>query len=98
MLNRAYNVTKTEHPLSAFDRLDCFKLFVFDTGLLKHMAGIANSAILLKTDYQFKGPLTENCVLQQLGGQFEIEPRYCADKTNKVFRSALITQTKRFSK
>lgn len=84
MLNRIYNVTKTQHPLSAFDRLDCFKLFVFDTGLLKHMAGIDNSAILLKTDYQFKGPLTENYVLQQLRGQFEVEPRYYADKTGEI--------------
>ena len=69
MLNRVYNVSKMEHPLAAFDKLDQFKLFVFDTGLLKHMAGIDNSAILLKTDYQFKGPLTENYVLQQLRGR-----------------------------
>ena len=48
MLNRIYNVSKMEHPLSAFDKLDQFKLFLFDTGLLKHMAGIDNSAILLK--------------------------------------------------
>lgn len=84
MLNRLYNITKPEHPLSAFDRLDCFKLFVFDTGLLKHMAGIDNSAILLKTDYQFKGPLTENYVLQQLHGLFDVEPRYYADKTGEI--------------
>ena len=84
MLNRVYNVSKMEHPLSAFDKLDQFKLFVFDTGLLKHMAGIDNSAILLKTDYQFKGPLTENYVLQQLRGQFEVEPHYFADKNNEI--------------
>ena len=84
MLNRVYNVSKTEHPLSAFDKLDQFKLFLFDTGLLKHMAGIDNSAILLKTDYQFKGPLTENYVLQQLRGQFEVEPRYYSDKNSEI--------------
>lgn len=84
MLNRLYNVSKMEHPLSAFDKLDQFKLFVFDTGLLKYMAGIDNSAILLKTDYQFKGPLTENYVLQQLRGQFEVEPRYFSDKTCEI--------------
>lgn len=39
MLNRVYNVSKLEHPLSAFDKMDQFKLFVFDTGLLKHMVG-----------------------------------------------------------
>lgn len=84
MLNRVYNVSKTEHPLSAFDRLDQFKLFIFDTGLLKHMAGIDNSAILLKADYQFKGPLTENYVLQQLRGQFDIEPRYYSNKDGEI--------------
>lgn len=84
MLNRIYNVSKMEHPLAAFDRLDCFKLFVFDTGLLKHMAGIDNSAILLKADYQFKGQLTENFVLQQLKGQFALAPRYFADKKGEI--------------
>ena len=84
MLNRVYNVSKMEHPLAAFDKLDQFKLFVFDTGLLKHMAGIDNSAILLKSDYQFKGPLTENFVLQQLRGQFQVEPRYFSDKNGEI--------------
>lgn len=84
MLNRVYNVSKMEHPLSAFDKLDQFKLFVFDTGLLKQMAGVDNSAILLKTNYQFKGPLTENYVLQQLKGQFEVEPRYYSDKSGEI--------------
>lgn len=84
MLNRVYNVSKMEHPLSAFDKLDQFKLFVFDTGLLKHMAGIDNSAILLKSSYQFKGALTENYILQQLRGQFEIAPRYYSDKNSEI--------------
>lgn len=84
MLNRVYNVSKLEHPLSAFDKLDQFKLFVFDTGLLKYMAGIDNSAILLKTDYQFKGPLTENFVLQQLCGQFDVAPRYYSERSGEI--------------
>ncbi|MBD5445662.1 MAG: DUF4143 domain-containing protein [Lachnospiraceae bacterium] len=84
ILIRVYNVSKIEHPISVFDKLDQFKLFVFDTGLLKYMAGIDNSAIVLKSDYQFKGPLTENYVLQQLRGQFEIEPRYFSDKNREL--------------
>ncbi len=84
MLNRIYNVSKIEHPLPAFDKLDHFKLFLFDTGLLKEMAGIDNSAILLKMNYQFKGPLTENYVLQQLKGQFDVEPRYYSDKNSEL--------------
>ncbi len=84
MLNRVYNVSKLEHPLAAFDKPDQFKLFLFDTGLLKHMAGIDNRAILLRSDYQFKGALTENYVLQQLHGQFAIEPRYFSDKNSEL--------------
>lgn len=84
MLNRVYNVSKMEHPLAAFDKLDQFKLFVFDTGLLKQMAGIDNSAILLKSDYQFKRPLTENYILQQLKGQFDVGPRYYSDKNSEI--------------
>ena len=84
MVNRVYNVSKPEHPLAAFDKLDQFKLFFFDTGLLKQMSGIDNSAILLKSDYQFKGPLTENFVLQQLKGQFEVNPRYFSDKSGEI--------------
>lgn len=36
--------------------------------MLKYMAEVNNSAILLKSDYQFKGPLAENYALQQLLG------------------------------
>lgn len=84
MLNRIYNVSKIEHPLPAFDKLNHFKLFLFDTALLKQMAGIDNSAILLKMNYQFKGPLTENYVLQQLKGKFDVEPSYYSDKNSEL--------------
>ena len=84
MFHRVNNVTKPEHPLRAFANTSYFKVFLFDTGLLKHMAGIDNAAILLKSDYQFKGPLTENFVLQQLKGQFEIEPHLFFDGRGEV--------------
>lgn len=84
ILIRVCNVSKAEHPLPAFDKQDHFKLFIFDTGLLKSMSSIDNSAILLKSDYQFKGQLTENFVLQQFRGQFEIDPRYYSDKNSEI--------------
>lgn len=84
ILNRVYNVAKMEHPLSIYDRLEQFKLFVFDTGLLKSMAGIDNAAILLNKDYQFKGPLTENFVLQQLRGQFLVDARYFSSRNGEI--------------
>jgi len=84
MLHRVYNVSTPAHPLKAFDQVNNFKLFLFDTGLLKHMAGVDNAAILLKSDYQFKGPLTENYVLQQLQEQYDIAPRFYAHKNGEI--------------
>ncbi len=85
MVLRIYNTGKPEHPLKAFEQLNHFKLFMFDVGLLKHMVGISNEAILLKSNYQFKGALTENYVLQQLRGLFDTEPHYYAPTaTNEI--------------
>ena len=84
MLNRVYNVAKTEHPLKAFEKQNEFKLFFFDTGLLKTMAGVDNGSILLKSDYQFKGAISENYVLQQLIPQFDVAPRYFSDKNGEI--------------
>lgn len=84
LIYRVYNVSKTEHPLKAFEQLNNFKLFLFDTGLLKYMAGIDNSAVLLKSDYQFKGALTENYVLGQLQGQFDVPLRFYAEGRNEI--------------
>lgn len=84
MIKRVYNISKPEHPLAAFEQLNHFKLFVFNTELLKHMAGIDNSAILLKSNYQFKRPLTENFVLQQITGLFETEPHYFSTRNGEI--------------
>lgn len=82
MVTRIHNVSKPEHPLNAFEEVKNFKLFLFDTGLLKCMAGISNEAILLKEDYQFKGALTENYCLQQLRDMFDTTPKYYVQGQN----------------
>ena len=85
MVMRIYNVSKPEHPLKAYEQLNHFKLFMFDVGLMKQMAAISNEAILLKSDYQFKGALTENYVLQQLKAIYDTEPKYYAPtSTNEI--------------
>lgn len=84
MLNRVFNLSAPEHPLPAFDKKEQFKLYLFDTGLLKHMAGIDNRAVLLNEPYKFKGPLTENYILQQLMGQFEVTPRYFSNNKGEI--------------
>lgn len=84
MLNRVYNVSKIEYPLPAYDKSNEFKLFLFDTSLMKQMAGIDNRSILLKADYPFKGLLTENFVIQQLRGQYEVEPHFYSNKNSEI--------------
>ena len=37
-----------------------------------------------KSDYQFKGQLTENYVLQQFKGMIPIDPRYYAAKNSEI--------------
>lgn len=76
MLLRVYNVSKTEHPLKAYEQLNHFKLFMFDVGLLKQIAGVSNDVILLGSDFQFKGPLAENFVLEQIREKFDSFPAY----------------------
>lgn len=65
-------------PISAYDDLSSFKIYLPDVGLLRRMAHLAPSAFgegnRLFTE--FKGALTENYVLQSLMNQFEVVPRY----------------------
>lgn len=83
MVLRIYNVSKPEHPLKAFEQQGHFR-FMFDVGLLKHMAAISNEAILLKADYQFKGALTENFVLQQIKDLYDTEPKWLLRRHQQV--------------
>lgn len=82
MVIRVNNVSKAEHPLNAFAEMNHFKLFLFDVGLLKCMAGISNEAILLKNNYQFSGPMAENYCAQQLIGCFQNIPKYYVQGQN----------------
>ncbi len=82
MVIRTNNVSKPEHPLNAFVEVNHFKLYMFDVGLLKCMAGISNEAILLKKDYQFSGALTENYCIQQLNSSFDNVPKYYVQGQN----------------
>jgi predicted AAA+ superfamily ATPase len=76
IINRLYAAKKNEMPLKAYDDLSAFKLYLFDTGLLKHMAGIPDEQIILNKDFSFKGALTENFVLQELKTALQSEPKY----------------------
>jgi predicted AAA+ superfamily ATPase len=76
IINRLYLTKKNEMPIKAFENLAAFKLYLFDTGLLKYMAGLPNEPIILNKDFQFKGSLTENFVLQELKTALSSEAKY----------------------
>ena len=79
---RVYDVKKPEHPLKAFEDFSSFKLFFFDVGLAKCAAQIENKQIVLDSDFQFKGALTENYVLQQFHANLENDVHYYSPAQN----------------
>lgn len=78
LVHKIYRSSAPKIPMSAYDDLSAFKLYLVDVGLLRRLAQLAPTAFgegnRLFTE--FKGALTENFVLQSLLNQFEITPRY----------------------
>ncbi|HEY5585018.1 MAG TPA: ATP-binding protein [Ruminiclostridium sp.] len=78
LVSKIYRSTAPCLPISAYDDLSAFKLYLVDVGLLRRLALLAPSAFgegnRLFTE--FKGSLSENYVLQALKNQFEATPRY----------------------
>lgn len=67
-------------PISAYDDLSAFKLYLADVGLLRRLSMLAPSAINEgnRLFTEFKGALSENYILQSLTNCFEVTPRYWA--------------------
>jgi predicted AAA+ superfamily ATPase len=84
MLNRVYGIPRKDSPSAVSDRPGRFKLFFFDTGLLKNMADINNYPILMKKEYPFRRALTKNFVLQQFRGQFDGEIRFSDERGSEA--------------
>lgn len=75
---RIYCSAKPALPLSAYDDLSAFKIYLPDVGLLRRLARLDTVAIVEgnRLFTEFKGALTENFVLSSLLQQFEGLPRY----------------------
>lgn len=78
LLYKIYRSTAPRLPISAYDDLSAFKIYLTDVGLLRHLAQLAPTAFGEGTRLftEFKGALTENFVLQSLITQFDVMPRY----------------------
>ena len=75
---KIYRSTAPGLPISAYDDLSAFKLYMVDVGLLRRLSLLAPSAFAEgnRLFVEFKGALSENYVLQALQNQFEAMPRY----------------------
>jgi len=78
LIYRIFCVSKPALPLSAYDDLTAFKIYLSDIGLLRKLAKLPSEAVLLDNNLfiEFKGALSENFVLQSLINLFEVKPRY----------------------
>ena len=78
LVQRVYCNSRPSLPLSAYDDLTAFKIYINDVGLLRRLSQLDPVAIAegnrLLTE--FKGALTENFILESLVRQFEVMPRY----------------------
>ena len=78
LIYRVFNVTKPGIPLSAYQDLSAFKVYVFDCGLLRRLAKLSPEVVLSgNIGYiEFKGAIAENAVLQALIPQADGLPYY----------------------
>lgn len=77
---KTYRSSNPGLPISAYDDLSAFKLYMVDVGLLRRLALLAPFAFGEgnRLFVEFKGALSENYILQSLKNQFEAMPRYWA--------------------
>ena len=78
LVHRVYCSSKPALPLTSYDDLSAFKIYLQDVGLLRRLSQLDPSVLVegnrLLTE--FKGALTENFILESLVQQFEGLPRY----------------------
>lgn len=78
LVHRIFRINKPGLPISAYDDLSAFKLYLLDVGLLRRLSMLHPSAVTEgnRLFSEFKGALTENYILQHLVRHFEVMPRY----------------------
>jgi len=78
MIHRIFCSSKPGLPLSAYDDLSAFKVYLCDGGLLRAMAQLPAEVLWTENPLytEFKGAMAENMVLQSLAAHFDAMPRY----------------------
>ncbi|CCY35966.1 putative uncharacterized protein [Tannerella sp. CAG:118] len=78
MIYRIFCSSKPGLPLSAYDDLSAFKIYLCDGGLLRVMAQLPADVLWTENPLysEFKGAMAENMVLQSFVTHFDVIPRY----------------------
>ena len=78
LVSKIYRNSAPRLPLSAYDDLSAFKIYLVDVGILRRLAQLSPMAFgeFNRLFTEFKGALSENYILQALQNQFEVMPRY----------------------
>lgn len=78
LIYQIYCLSKPGLPLSAFDDISAFKIYLLDVGLLRELANIPPTIFTSdSSDFiEFKGALTENTVLENILPAIDQMPRY----------------------
>ena len=93
LVHKIYRSTAPGLPMSAYDDISAFKIYLVDVGLLRRLSQLSPSAFAEgnRLFTEFKGALTENFVLQTLITQFEVVPRYWT-QTNPPYEVDFLIQ------
>lgn len=86
LVSKVYRISPPRIPLSAYDDLSAFKIYMADVGILNRLSLLSPKAFGegSRLFTEFKGALTENFILQSLIPQFEVSPRYWSDNIYEV--------------
>ena len=93
LVHKIYRSTAPGLPMSAYDDISAFKIYLVDVGLLRRLSQLSPRAFAEgnRLFTEFKGALTENFVLQTLITQFEVVPRYWT-QTNPPYEVDFLIQ------
>lgn len=86
LVSKVYRISAPRIPLSAYDDLSAFKIYMADVGILNRLSLLSPKVFGegSRLFTEFKGALTENFILQSLIPQFEVSPRYWSDNIYEV--------------
>ena len=78
LIYKIHRVNDYKKPLKAYQDLNAFKLYIFDTGLLSAMINLNIKTLIEKDEIftEFKGSLTEEYVLEELKSSLDTEIFY----------------------